>query len=181
MKIESTPIKGLITIEPKVHRDDRGYFYESYNKKKLPEELRIYDWVQDNESQSTRGVLRGLHYQTGRHAQAKLVRAITGEIYDVAVDLRRTSKTYGEWYGILLNDVNKKQLLIPRGFAHGFVVLSETAIFGYKCDNFYDKESEGGIVYNDKKLSIDWPIDLNEVQVSEKDGLLPAFGKHKHF
>lgn len=179
MKIEQTPIKGLVTIEPTVHTDDRGYFYESFNKKKLPTELRIFDWVQDNESRSTRGVLRGLHYQTGRHAQAKLVRAITGEIYDVAVDLRRTSKTYGEWFGVLLNETNKKQLLIPRGFAHGFVVLSEVAIFGYKCDNFYDKESEGGIRYNDEKLKVSWPIEFTEVKVSEKDAILPVFGKHR--
>ncbi len=181
MKIVETRIEGLIVIEPVVHRDERGYFYESYNKSKLPERHQTYNWIQDNESKSTKGVLRGLHYQTGRYAQAKLVRAVVGDIYDVAIDLRRTSKTYGQWFGVRLNDQNKKQLLIPRGFAHGFVVLSETAVFSYKCDNFYNKDSEGGIIYNDSQLNIDWHIDESEFNISDKDKALPEFGEHKHF
>jgi len=181
MEIVTTGIKDLLVLEPKVHEDERGYFFESYNKSRLPDHLKSIQWVQDNESKSNKGVLRGLHYQVGEYAQAKLVRTVVGEIYDVAVDIRPQSKTYGQWYGILLSATNKKQVLIPRGFAHGFVVLSETAIFSYKCDNYYNKEAEGGIYYDDPTLSIEWPIEPSELLLSKKDEALPTFGSHKTF
>ena len=177
MKIIDTPIQGLKVLEPRIFNDDRGYFFESYNRNLFPKD-RKYDWVQDNESKSTKGVLRGLHYQAGEHGQAKLVRSVVGSIYDVAVDIRPDSDTYGEWYGIELNDQNKRQLLIPRGFAHGFLVLSNEAIFSYKCDSFYNAKSEGGIIYNDVSLGIKWPYDGN-IQLSAKDKTLPDFGDHK--
>ncbi len=180
MEFFDTGIDGLKLIKPRIFPDSRGYFFESFSKTKFPDDS-IYDWVQDNESKSTRGVLRGLHYQTGKHAQAKLVRAVVGAIYDVVVDIRPDSDTFGKWYGTELNDQNKLQLLIPRGFAHGFLVLSEEAIFSYKCDNYYDKESEGGILYSDKNLEIDWPLDCLSFQLSEKDARLPNFGQHKPF
>jgi len=145
----------------------------------VPNFLSNLNWVQDNESKSSRGVLRGLHYQCGDHAQAKLVRAIIGEIYDVAVDLRPNSPTYGSYHAEILSSSNKKQMYIPRGFAHGFVVISEEAIFSYKCDNYYDKSSEGGVLYNDPSLSIPWPINADEILVSEKDAILPVLGEHK--
>lgn len=179
MNIISTPIADLLVLEPTVHSDDRGYFFESYNASRLPE--RAHNWVQDNESKSSRGVLRGLHYQVGAMAQAKLVRAVVGEIYDVAVDIRPDSPTYGQWYGAVLSEDNKHQMLIPRGFAHGFVVLSDTAIFAYKCDNYYSRESEGGILWSDKGLDIEWPIDVSELQLSAKDEVQPIFGDHLPF
>jgi dTDP-4-dehydrorhamnose 3,5-epimerase len=180
MEIFETGIKGLMLIKPRVFPDDRGYFFESFNQEKFPEDLR-HQWVQDNESKSTKGVLRGLHYQVGEYAQAKLVRAVFGSIYDVVVDIRKDSETYGKWYGVELTEENKLQLLIPRGFAHGFLVLSEEAIFSYKCDNFYNKESEGGILYNDPNLKVEWPKSEIEVQLSEKDKNQPLFGDHKPF
>ncbi|MFT6808549.1 MAG: dTDP-4-dehydrorhamnose 3,5-epimerase [Saprospiraceae bacterium] len=176
MNIIDTGIKDLLVLEPRVFEDERGYFFESYNESTYPDFSN--PWVQDNESKSNRGVLRGLHYQIGGAAQAKLVRAITGEIYDVAVDLRETSDTYGKWYGTMLTASNKRQMYVPRGFAHGFVVVSETAIFAYKCDNYYNKEGEGGIIYNDLSLGIDWPIESSELLLSSKDLELPAFGDH---
>ena len=178
MRIVDTPLEGLKILEPRVFEDERGYFFESFNQSSN-DLFKSLNWVQDNESKSTRGVLRGLHYQTGEHAQAKLVRSVVGEIYDVVVDIRKESKTYGNWFGIKLTGENKKQLLIPRGFAHGFLVLSEEAIFSYKCDNFYNKESEGGIIFNDSNLKIEWPIVDNELIISHKDKLLPEFGNHK--
>ncbi len=181
MKIIATDISDLLVIEPTVYTDARGYFFESYNASKWPKTMTTQSWVQDNESQSTKGVLRGLHYQRGDMAQAKLVRAITGEIYDIAVDLRPDSESYGKWFGITLTAENKKQLYIPRGFAHGFVVLSEEAVFAYKCDNYYSKEDEGGIIYNDPTLNIQWPINTSLIQLSEKDKVLPVFGNHKSF
>ncbi|MCL4118220.1 UNVERIFIED_CONTAM: hypothetical protein GTU68_063397 [Idotea baltica] len=177
MKIIDTGISDLIVIEPAVFEDDRGYFFESYNKLKLPDFPN--SWVQDNESKSGRGVLRGLHYQIGDKAQAKLVRAITGEIYDIAVDLRAGSSTYGKWYGTTLSAENKRQMYVPRGFAHGFVVVSEIAIFAYKCDNYYHKESEGGIIYDDPTFGIDWPVEKSEIILSSKDLELPTFGSHR--
>ena len=145
----------------------------------MPDYLAQVDWVQDNESKSSRGVLRGLHYQCGEYAQAKLVRAIVGEIYDVAIDLRPDSPTYGTYHAEMLSATNKKQMYVPRGFAHGFVVLSETAIFSYKCDNYYNKAAEGGLAYNDPTLSIPWPIAQDQILVSEKDAELPNLGHHK--
>ena len=180
MNIVSTPIKDLVVIEPVVFSDSRGYFFESYNLKKWPDSLPD-QWVQDNESMSQKGVLRGLHYQTQPEGQAKLVRAIVGEIFDVAVDIREGSTTYGQWYGITLTAENKKQLYIPRGFAHGFLVLSDHAIFGYKCDNYYSKEHEGGIAYDDPSINIQWPQINCDIMLSEKDKVHPNFGSHKSY
>jgi dTDP-4-dehydrorhamnose 3,5-epimerase len=179
MPFIETPIKDLIVFEPKVWKDDRGYFYESYSALQFKEAGIKADFVQDNQAKSTYGVLRGLHYQTGEFAQAKLVRVIQGEVLDVVVDLRPKSSTYGNSFSIILNEENKKQLFVPRGFAHGYVVLSETAEFFYKCDNFYSKENEGGLYFNDPTLKIDWKIDLNDAILSEKDKVNPYFGKHK--
>ena len=179
MPFHQTDIEGLIVFEPKVWGDDRGYFFESYNAKIFAEAGIDAQFVQDNQARSTRGVLRGLHYQTGDFAQAKLVRVLEGEVLDVVVDVRPDSVTYGQSFSILLSSQNKKQLFVPRGFAHGYVVLSETAEFFYKVDNWYSKESEGGIRWDDPQLKIDWQIDDAEVQLSEKDKVLPFFGSHK--
>ena len=168
MKISNTEIDGLMVIEPNVYKDDRGYFFEYYHalRFQLPD---AGQFVQDNEAKSSKGVLRGLHFQTGIHAQGKLVRVVTGSVYDVAVDVRPDSKTFGKWYGTILSGENKKQLWIPRGFAHGYLVLENDTIFCYKCDNYYHKFAEQGIRYDDPALSITWP-DLGEpYTVSEKD------------
>ncbi|WP_417872289.1 dTDP-4-dehydrorhamnose 3,5-epimerase [Xanthomarina gelatinilytica] len=170
-----TKLKDCFILEPKIFEDQRGYFFETFNQKEF-NQLTQTDtrFVQDNESFSTKGVLRGLHYQTGEHAQAKLVRVIQGRVLDVAVDLRAGSPTFSQYVAVELTETNKKQLFIPRGFAHGFVVLSETAIFSYKCDNFYNKESEGGIIYNDPSLNINWQLPEDFLIVSEKDLVLPT-------
>ena len=173
-----TEIEGLVVFEPKVWEDERGYFYESYNLNVFAEAGMKTAFVQDNQARSTRGVLRGLHYQTGEYAQAKLVRVIEGEVLDVAVDLRKESKTYGQWYSIRLSAENKKQLFVPRGLAHGYLVLSETAEFAYKCDNFYSKAHEGGVIYNDSTLNIDWEMAAEHFVISEKDTVLPKFEDH---
>jgi len=171
---------GCYSIESQIIYDERGYFMESFNEKRFQEGMgQSVDFVQDNQSFSTKGVLRGLHYQTGIHAQAKLVRVLEGAVMDIAVDIRPGSETYGETVSILLSAENKKQLFIPRGFAHGFVVLSETATFFYKCDNFYNKESEGGILFNDPEINIDWHLSEEELIVSEKDRLLPTMKNAK--
>ncbi|AUS05205.1 dTDP-4-dehydrorhamnose 3,5-epimerase [Pseudotamlana carrageenivorans] len=176
MIVKETKLKGCFLIEPTVFGDERGYFLESYNQKTFNQLTGLeVDFIQDNESFSTRGVLRGLHFQRGEHAQAKLVRVILGAVLDVVVDLRKGSQTYGAHYTVVLSSENKKQLFVPRGFAHGFVVLSETALFAYKCDNFYNKASEGGIIYNDKTLNIDWQLEASEFIISEKDQVLPNF------
>jgi len=176
MKATETRLKGCFILEPRVFKDERGYFFETFNSNTFNEVTGTNtSFVQDNESYSTKGVLRGLHYQTGEHAQAKLVRVVKGKVLDVAVDNRKDSKTYGEYVAVELTEVNKKQLFVPRGFAHGFVVLSETAIFSYKCDNFYNKASEGGIIYNDESLNIDWQLPKSELIISEKDIILPTF------
>jgi len=180
MNIEETKLKGCFIIEPKVFEDKRGYFFESFNQNKFNELLGYQiNFVQDNESFSSKGVLRGLHYQTGEHEQAKLVRVISGKVLDVVVDLRKDSATFGQHVSIELSSKNKKQLFVPRGFAHGFVVLSETVVFTYKCDNFYNKESEAGIIYNDLNLGIDWLLNSNEIIISEKDTQLPSFENAK--
>ena len=179
MPVLETNIPGLLVFEPRVHHDDRGYFFESYNRRTWAEAGVQIDFVQDNQARSCKGVLRGLHYQIGEAAQAKLVRVTEGEVLDVAVDVREDSPTYGQWYSILLSAENKKQLLVPRGFAHGYVVLSDTAEFFYKCDNYYSKAHEGGIRYDDPTLLIDWQFNLAEVLVSEKDVVLPMFGEHR--
>ena len=173
MKIEETFVKDLLIVEPTVFGDERGYFFESYSKTKF-EDLGInIDFVQDNQSFSKKGTLRGLHYQNPPFAQTKLVRVLEGEIIDVAVDLRKYSPTYGKAFSVLLSAENKKQLLVPQGFAHGFSVISETASVMYKCDQFYNKASEGGIKFDDPSLNIDWGMDLKDAIVSEKDQILP--------
>lgn len=181
MTITETTIPGLKIIEPRVFGDDRGYFYESYNANVFKAAGIENVFVQDNQSASVKGVLRGMHYQRGEHAQAKLVRVLEGEVLDVAVDIREGSPTYGQWESIRLSGENKKQFFIPRGFAHGFLTLSERAIFAYKCDNFYNKESEGGLCFDDPKIGIDWEVDVNNVLLSDKDKILPVFGAHLKF
>ena len=173
MKLTLTPIKDLVVIEPKVFGDERGYFYEAYNKNTFHELGLDYDFVQDNQSFSKKGVLRGLHFQKN-YPQAKLVRVIEGEVFDVAVDLRKGSPTYGKWYGVVLSGENKKMYMIPRGFAHGFLVLSDTAIFSYKCDDFYHPNDEGGIIYNDPTIGVEWPKIDCDIVLSEKDKLHPT-------
>ena len=175
MKFIRTEIPDVVVIEPKIHGDDRGYFTETFRQDLLEEFLGFkVNFCQDNESKSTYGVLRGLHYQTGSHAQAKLVRVVKGKVLDVAVDLRKDSQTFGKHVSVELTEDNKKQLFVPRGFAHGFIVLSDTAIFSYKCDNYYNKDSEQGIIFNDVDLNIDWKLPENEFIVSEKDIILPT-------
>jgi dTDP-4-dehydrorhamnose 3,5-epimerase len=175
MTIETTPINDLVIIHPTVFEDERGYFMESFNQQSLQEAGINIQFVQDNQSFSKRGTLRGLHFQNPPFAQTKLVRVLEGEIVDVAVDLRENSPTYGQHFAIRLSAENKKQLLIPQGFAHGFSVISETATVLYKCDQFYNKASEGGIRFDDPALNIDWGIDLKAAIVSEKDQILPLF------
>lgn len=166
-----TEIEGVYIIEPKVFGDNRGYFMETYNEQEFKDNGLDYNFVQDNQSKSKKGVLRGLHFQK-THPQAKLVRVLEGEVFDVAVDLRKGSKTYGKWVGVILSKENKKQFMIPRGFAHGFVVLSDTAVFAYKCDDFYHPEDEGGIMWNDPDVNIEWPYN-GELLLSEKDKVHP--------
>ncbi|MDA9101488.1 dTDP-4-dehydrorhamnose 3,5-epimerase [bacterium] len=167
MNINKTFIEDLLIIEPQLYKDDRGFFYESYNKNNLDKLINIV-FVQDNESKSDKGVIRGLHFQAPPFEQTKLVRCISGNILDVAVDLRTYSKTYGKFFSIELSSENNKQLFVPKGFAHGFQVLSETAIVNYKVDNFYNPKSDSGIIWNDKDLSIDWNLDIKPI-LSDKD------------
>ncbi|MBS1584709.1 MAG: dTDP-4-dehydrorhamnose 3,5-epimerase [Bacteroidetes bacterium] len=175
MNIITTPIDGLLVLEPNLLKDDRGYFFEAFNVRTLEEKAGFSNtFVQDNQARSSKNVLRGLHYQNNPHAQTKLVRALEGAIWDVVVDLRPGSSTYGRWYGVELSAENKRQLLIPRGFAHGYSVLTDTAEVFYKCDNFYSKASEGGIYYADPALNIDWKINMNEAIVSDKDKVNPT-------
>ena len=171
MKINKTFIEDLLIIEPQLFKDERGFFYESYNKNNLDIDI---DFVQDNESKSYKGVIRGLHFQRPPFEQTKLVRCVSGKILDVAVDLRINSKTYGKSFSIELSSENNKQLFVPKGFAHGFQVLSETAIVNYKVDNFYNSKSDSGIIWNDKDLSIDWNLDIKPL-LSEKDLKLDLF------
>lgn len=176
MIIEKTPLQDCLLIKPRVFEDDRGSFFESYNHREFQKNTGLeIDFVQDNQSVSQKGALRGLHLQVGKMAQAKLVRVIQGEILDVVVDLRTNSNTFGKTYSTSLSGENNHQLFIPRGFAHGFITLSETAIFSYKCDNYYDKASESGIIYNDKTLKIDWNYPLDKAILSPKDMELPTF------
>lgn len=175
MKGIKTDFEGLFVIEPKVFEDERGYFYESYNRIKLKEQGIDIDFVQDNQSKSNYGVTRGLHYQLNPKAQTKFVRVLQGSIYDVVVDIRKNSATYGKWFGMELSAENKKQLFIPKGFAHGFSVLSEEAVVFYKCDEFYSPEHERGIMYNDPFLNIDWKVPASKVILSAKDTKHPMF------
>jgi len=175
MNVIETGLPGLLIVEPRVFDDSRGYFFESYQENRYQEAGIGASFIQDNESKSVKGVVRGLHYQLNDFAQAKLVRVIQGSVFDVAVDLRAGSPTFGKWFGVELSADNKKQLFIPHGFAHGFSVLSETAIFTYKCDNFYNKEAERSINPFDRKLNIDWKVDPKQAIVSEKDYEAPLF------
>ncbi len=170
MNVIKTPLEGLLILEPTVHGDARGYFFESYNMNTL-KATSGYDipFVQDNQARSIKNVLRGLHYQNHPTPQAKLIRVLEGSIWDVVVDIRKNSATYGQWYGVELSAENKRQFLIPHGFAHGYAVLTDTAEVFYKCDNFYDKSAEGGVFYNDPALNIDWKIDLSKAIISDKD------------
>ncbi len=169
MEVRQTEIEGLLIIQPKVYGDERGYFFESFSMKEFEEKVGKTVFVQDNESKSRYGVLRGLHFQKPPFAQAKLVRVVKGRVLDVAVDIRKDSPTFGSHVSLELSDENKTQLFIPRGFAHGFVVLSDEAIFQYKCDNYYSPMHEGAILWNDPRLHIDWQLPANEIILSEKD------------
>ena len=177
MKFVNTPIEGLVIIEPTVFGDNRGYFLESYNKKKFEEAIGKVSFVKDNESKSSKGVLRGLHFQKPPYTQAKLVRCIEGKVLDVAVDIREGSETFGQHVTVELTGENKKQVFIPRGFAHGFLVLSESAIFAYKVDNSYAPTHDAGIRWDDSLLNIQWGVSESEVLVSEKDAKLPFFSE----
>lgn len=174
MNVKETHIKGLLIIEPKIFKDERGYFFESFSERDFNKFLGDIKFVQDNESKSTYGVLRGLHFQKGEYAQSKLVRVVKGKVLDVAVDIRKNSKTFGQYHSIILSEENKLQFFIPKGFAHGFAVLSDEVIFQYKCDTFYSKENEGAIIWNDKTLNIDWLLPEKDVILSEKDKHHPS-------
>jgi len=176
MIYNETKLNGCFVIEPKIFTDNRGYFFESFNRRSFNEGVGTeVNFVQDNQSFSTYGVLRGLHYQAGIHAQAKLVRVLKGKVLDIALDLRKDSPTFGDHVAIELSGENNKQLFIPKGFAHGFIVLTDTVEFFYKCDNYYNKESERGIIYNDDSLEIDWRLNNKDIIISEKDMELPSF------
>jgi dTDP-4-dehydrorhamnose 3,5-epimerase len=175
MRIEKTILEGCYLVHDTVFGDDRGYFFESFNRKTFFEQTGLaIDFVQDNQSRSQKGVLRGLHFQHGEFAQAKLVRVLAGKVLDVAVDLRKGSSTFGQHLAVELSEDSHTQFFVPRSFAHGFVVLSEEAVFFYKCDNYYNKQSEGGIIFSDPKLSIDWVLPQEELLLSEKDAVLPT-------
>lgn len=180
MPFIQTDIPGLQVFEPAIFQDPRGYFFESYNEKLFADAGNHIKFVQDNQARSVYGVIRGLHFQMAPNAQTKLVRVLTGSILDVAVDLRKGSPTYGKVFSIELTDENRKQLLVPKGFAHGYSVLSETAEVMYKCDAFYNKSSEGGIIYNDPALNIDWGIPADKAIVADKDKLYPALADCTH-
>ena len=177
MKFINTKISDVIIIEPTLYGDTRGYFFESYNQKKFEEIIGKIFFVQDNESKSSKGVLRGLHFQKPPFEQAKLVRCIEGEVLDVAVDIRKNSKTYGKHVAVLLSGKNKRQLFVPRGFAHGFLVLSNSATFAYKVDNIYSPDNDAGVQWRDKELNIQWGLDDSEIIMSKKDLELPFFSK----
>lgn len=178
MKLTQTPLKDCFILEPSVFEDERGIFIETFNEQTFNKITGMsLAFVQDNQSMSTKGVLRGLHYQKGAFAQAKLVRAARGRVLDIVVDIRKDSPTFGQQFSIILDDVAHKQLFVPRGFAHGFITLSETSIFAYKCDNLYNKEAEGGIVFNDATLQLDWHLPHEQLIVSAKDQELPNFEK----
>lgn len=176
MELQITPLKDCFILKPSVFRDERGLFFESFNKELFKKTSGLdINFVQDNQSESSYGVLRGLHFQSGMMAQAKLVRVIQGRVLDIVVDIRKESRTYGKHFSIILDDKDNMQLFIPRGFAHGFITVSEKSVFSYKCDNYYSKSSEGGIIYNDATLSIDWHLPKEDFIISDKDLQLPAF------
>lgn len=170
MEVIETELKGLFVLKPKVFEDERGYFYESYNQNLFKQAGIKFDFVQDNQSLSQKGVLRGLHFQNPPHAQGKLVRVVTGSVYDVAVDIRKDSTTYGQWFGLELNEKNKWMMFVPPGFAHGFLTLENNTIFSYKCTNFYNKASEDCLLWNDKDLNIDWNFDKPLLSAKDLEG-----------
>lgn len=178
---EKTEFEGLWVFQPKVFGDDRGYFFESFNQKNAPEEIRNIQFVQDNEAKSTYGVLRGLHYQLPPFSQSKLVRVVVGEVLDVVVDIRPNSATFGKSFSLLLTENLKNQMFVPKGFAHGYVVLSETAIFAYKCDEYYTPEAEAGLRFDDDALQINWTIPTTDMILSDRDKKWPDFHNHKIF
>lgn len=169
MEVIKTPIEGVVIIEPRIFTDARGYFFESYSKREFDEKVRPVNFVQDNESCSTKGVMRGLHFQRPPFTQSKLVRCVKGAVLDVAVDIRKGSPTYGQHVAVELTEDNHRQFFVPRGFAHGFAVLSDIAVFQYKCDNYYAPQADGGIAITDESLGIDWCLDISDVILSEKD------------
>ena len=171
MEVIKTEIEGVVIIEPRIFKDDRGYFYESFSQREFEEKVCRTTFVQDNQSKSSYGVLRGLHFQKPPYCQSKLVRCIKGAVLDVAVDIRKGSPTFGKYVAVELTEENHRQFFVPRGFAHGFAVLSDEAVFQYKCDNFYNKESEGSVAWNDQELAIDWRIPAEKILLSEKDKL----------
>lgn len=176
MEIKHTSLKDCFILKPRVFKDERGLFYETYNHKGFEAVTGLKtNFVQDNQSISSKGVLRGLHFQKGEMAQAKLVRVVKGKVLDIVVDIRKDSKTFGQSFSIILDDIENLQLFVPRGFAHGFITLDDKSIFAYKCDNYYDKASEGGIIYNDATLCLDWHLPKEEFIISEKDLELPTF------
>lgn len=179
MKLVQTAFDDVLILEPVIHQDDRGYFFESWNQKAFEDAGLHYTWVQDNQSKSTYGTVRGIHYQKGKDAQAKLVRALQGTVLDVAVDLRKGSPTYGQHVAVELSEDNHRQLLIPRGFGHGFSVLSDIAVFAYKCDNGYAPQSEGSVNYADKILNIDWRIEKDKALLSDKDIKAQSFEQYR--
>jgi len=181
MNVIKTDIEGVVIIEPRIFGDARGYFYESWSEKDFNEQVRTVRFVQDNQSKSSYGVLRGLHFQKGEHSQSKLVRVVKGRVLDVAVDIRKGSPTFGQHVAVELTEDNHRQFFIPRGFAHGFSVLSEEAIFQYKCDNLYCPESEGAIAWNDPALGIDWKVPADKVQLSEKDSKHPTLADSPYY
>lgn len=179
MPFTETGFEGLLVYEPRVFEDSRGYFFESYNQQVFQDSGVTMQFVQDNQARSTYGVIRGLHFQKAPYAQTKLIRALSGAILDVVVDVRKGSPTYGKWFSIELSAENKKQLLVPKGFAHGYSVLSPEAEVMYKCDAFYNKQSEGGVLYNDPELGIDWKINAGKEVVADKDLALPLLANHE--
>lgn len=181
MNFIQTEVEGVWIIEPKVFSDSRGYFMEAFKKEEFEANIGVVNFIQDNESQSSFGVLRGLHYQKGEYSQAKLVRVIKGQVLDVAVDMRKSSPTFGKHVSVELSEENKRQFFIPRGFAHGFLVISDEAIFTYKVDNAYAPNAEASVLYNDKSLSINWPIDPSQVIMSEKDKQASLFANAEYF
>lgn len=181
MIVRKGRISGIYILEPRIFKDPRGYFFESYNKRVFEREIGKVNWVQDNESASVKNVFRGFHYQLPPYAQAKLVRVTKGKVLDLALDIRPGSSTFGQVESLVLSEENKLQFFIPHGFAHGYLVLSETAVFNYKCDNYYAPEAEGGVKYDDSELGISWPAPLSDMTVSEKDKNLPNLKDHKPF
>lgn len=181
MNIIQTDIEGVVIIEPRVFSDERGYFFESFSQKEFEDKVSNTTFVQDNESKSKYGVLRGLHFQKGVHAQAKLVRVVKGKVLDVAVDLRKDSPTFGKHVAVELSEENKLQIFIPQGFAHGYAVLSDEVIFQYKCDNYYAPGQESGLLWNDPALAIDWRLAVNDIILSEKDKKHPTLADSVYF